>query len=130
METGIKGRAELTVVFENTALAAGSGRVEVFSTPSMIALMERAAGESVQPYLEQGQTTVGIRVEADHLAGAPIGSKVWAESELIEINKRIMTFKVSAYTEVEKIGEGLHKRCIVSSETFMEKAKAKYWDMA
>jgi Predicted thioesterase len=92
----------------------------------MIALIEQAAQQSVNPYLEEGQGTVGIRLEVDHLAATPIGVKVWAETELIEIDKRVLTFKVAAYSDVEKIGEGIHKRCIISQDRFLEKMNGKY----
>ena len=126
METGIKGYAETTVSESNTAATAGSGLLDVFSTPAMIALIEKAAHESVGKYLEENQGTVGIRLEVDHLAATPVGEKVWAETELIEIDGRILTFKVEAYTNVEKIGEGIHKRCIIFNDRFIEKTNARY----
>jgi len=124
VEIGIKGLAETEVVFENTAAAVGSGALEVFSTPSMIALMEKAALESVQPHLEEGLGTVGIRLEVSHLAATPLGMKVRAESELIEINKRMLIFKVAAYCGDKLIGEGIHKRSIVTNESFLAKINA------
>ncbi len=126
METGIRGCAETVVSETNTASAAGSGLLDVFSTPAMIALMEMAACESVQPYLEEGQGTVGIRMEADHLAATPVGEKVWAESELTEVNNRILTFTISAYSEKEKIGQAVHRRCIINNERFLKKMNEKY----
>ena len=124
VEVGIKGLAETEVVFENTAAAVGSGALEVFSTPSMIALMEKAALESVQPHLEEGLGTVGIRLEVSHLAATPLGMIVRAESELVEINKRMLTFKVAAYCGDKLIGEGIHKRSIVTNESFLAKIGA------
>lgn len=126
MEVGIKGYSETVVSKENTAASVGSGLLEVFSTPSMVGLMENASKASVAPFLEPGQSTVGMRLEIDHLAPTPIGVKVWAESELIEISGKILTFKVSAYTDVEKIGEGIHKRCIITTEKFLSRMNAKY----
>lgn len=125
LEVGIKGAAETLVVHENTAAAVGSGALEVFATPSMIALMEKAALESVQPYLEPGQGTVGVRLDVSHLAATPLGMTVRAECELTAIDRRMLTFNVRAYGGDELIGEGTHQRCIVSSERFMEKALAK-----
>ncbi len=125
LKVGIKGRAEASVVHENTAAAVGSGALEVFATPSMIALMEKAALEAVAPYLEQGQTTVGIKLDVSHLAATPLGKSVSAEAELISIDKRILSFKVSACSGEELIGEGLHTRCIVDAERFMAKTLAK-----
>lgn len=125
MELGIKGTAETVVVYENTAAAVGSGALEVFSTPSMIALMEKASRELVQPYLEEGQSTVGTRLEVSHVAASPIGAHIHAESTLFEIDRRMLTFEVKAYADGELIGEGRHQRCIIYAERFMEKALAK-----
>ena len=125
MERGIKGAAETVVVYENTAAAVGSGALEVFSTPSMIALMEKASRELVQPYLEEGQSTVGTRLEVSHVAASPIGAHIRAESTLVEIDRRMLTFEVKAYADGELIGEGRHQRCIIYAERFMEKALAK-----
>ena len=125
MELGIKGAAETVVVYENTAAAVGSGALEVFSTPSMIARMEKASRELVQPYLEEGQSTVGTRLEVSHVAASPIGAHIRAESTLVEIDRRMLTFEVKAYADGELIGEGRHQRCIIYAERFMEKALAK-----
>lgn len=125
MELGIKGAAETVVVYENTAAAVGSGALEVFSTPSMIALMEKVSRELVQPYLEEGQSTVGTRLEVSHVAASPIGAHIRAESTLVEIDRRMLTFEVKAYADGELIGEGRHQRCIIYAERFMEKALAK-----
>ena len=126
MELGIKGKAESLVTKNNVASTVGSGALDVFSTPSMIGLMEKAALESVAPYLEEGQGTVGIELKVSHLASTPVGQRVWAETELIGIDNRILTFNVAAYTDVEKIGEGTHKRCIIKNERFMEKTNIRY----
>ena len=125
LETGIKGSAETVVAYENTAAAVGSGALEVFATPSMIALMEKAALEAVQPHLEPGQGTVGVRLEVSHLAATPLGMTVRAECELVAIERRMLTFQVRAYAGDELIGEGTHQRCIVFNDRFMEKALAK-----
>ena len=125
MEIGIKGFAETLVCAENTAAAVGSGALEVFATPSMIALMEKAAMDTVSPYLEDGQGTVGIKLDVSHLAASPIGMAVRAEAELIGIEKRTLTFKVSAYAGEELIGEGTHQRAVILNERFMEKTLAK-----
>ena len=122
---GIKGMAEVEVVHENTAAAVGSGALEVFGTQSMIALMEKAALTSVQPYLEDGQGTVGTHLDVSHLAATPIGMTVQVESELVSVEGRVLNFKVSAYAGGEKIGEGTHQRCIVFNERFLAKAQAK-----
>ena len=125
LETGLKGAAEVRVQFLNTATGLGSGTLEVFATPSMIALMEKAAMESVLPRLEEGQSTVGISLDVEHLASTPVGMTVRAESELTAIDGRVLTFEVTAFAGGELIGRGTHKRCIVSNERFMAKALAK-----
>ena len=126
MEIGLKGYAEIMVCPENTAASVGSGLLEVYSTPSMVGLMEKAAQESILPLLEDGQGSVGIRMEVNHLAATPVGHKVWAKSELTEIDGRILTFQIECFSDVEKIGEAVHKRCLIYNDRFMEKTKNKY----
>ena len=97
LKTGLKGRAEVAVTHENTAAVMGSGALEVFATPAMVALMEKAALESVQPCLEEGQGTVGTRLEISHLAATPVGMTVRAESELVEVDRCKLVFIVTAW---------------------------------
>ena len=125
IETGLKGRAELVVAYENTAAAVGSGLVPVFATPSMIALMEQAAASSLLPYLEDGQGSVGVHLDVSHEAATPIGMKVWAESEVTEVNGKQITFAVAAYDEAGLIGRGTHKRACINVERFMSKVEQK-----
>ena len=125
LELGLRGEAHTEVVPENTAAAAGSGALPVFATPCMIALMEKAALTSVQPFLAEGQGTVGTRIEVSHLAATPIGMSVRAETELTEIDRRRLVFTVRAFAGGELIGEGRHERFIVDSERFLQKALAK-----
>lgn len=122
---GMKGSAQVEVVHENTAAAVGSGALEVYATPSMIALMEKAAMELVAPCLEEGQGTVGVELNVEHLAATPVGMTVRAEVELTAVEKRMLSFKVEAYAGDELIGRGTHKRCIVFNDRFMEKTLAK-----
>lgn len=125
METGIKGRVETVVNDTNTAKFVGSGSLDVFATPNMIALMEQASQASVAPFLEEGQGTVGTKIEITHDAATPLGMKVWAESELIEIDRRRLVFEVKAFDECGLIGQGRHERFIISNEKFLEKVNAK-----
>lgn len=125
IELGLKGRAELVVAFENTAAAVGSGMVAVFATPSMIALMEQAAATSLLPFLEDGQGSVGVHLDVSHEAATPIGMKVWAESEVTEVNGKQITFAVAAYDETGLIGRGTHKRACINVERFMSRVEAK-----
>ena len=125
LETGIRNRKEEIVTKSNSANAVGSGLLEVYATPSMIALMEGCSHESVAPYLEEGCGTVGISLDIRHVAATPVGMKVFCETELIKIDGRILTFEVKAYDEKGLIGEGTHVRCIVFNERFQQKADAK-----
>lgn len=124
-EIGIKGLQEAVVTENNVATNVGSGLVKVFATAMMIALMEKAAVYSVEPYLEKGQGTVGIRVNVSHCSATPVGMKVRAESELIEIDGRRLVFKVAAYDERGLIGEGLHERFVINMEKFQSKTDSK-----
>lgn len=122
---GLKGLAETLVTEENTAAAMGSGLLPVFATPAMLALMEQAAASSVQPFLPEGQGTVGTRLEVSHLAATPIGLIVLAESELIAVDRRKLRFAVRAWAGDELIGEGEHERFVIDNARFLEKALSK-----
>lgn len=125
MEIGIKGRAETVVNHENTAKFVGSGELEVFATPQMIALMEQAAASSVAGELEEGQGTVGTLLNVSHDAATPLGMKVWAETELVEVDRRRLVFDVKAYDECGLIGKGKHERFIIQNDKFLAKVNAK-----
>jgi fluoroacetyl-CoA thioesterase len=121
LEPGLTGESTTTVVHENTAAYVGAGGVEVFATPMMIALMEQAAWQSVTNNLDPGYVTVGTSVNVRHLAATPIGQHVRAIAELMQIDGRRLVFKVEAYDENQKIGEGQHERFIVNLDRFLKK---------
>ncbi len=125
LELGIKGSSSCTVTQDLTAKALRSGGLDVFATPIMIALMEEASLVSVRPYLEPGTDTVGPHLDVSHLSPTPVGMKVTAESELIEIDRRRLVFAVKAYDETGLIGEGTHERFIVDMDKFTAKCEAK-----
>lgn len=125
LEKGIKGFGELVVTKEMTAAALGSGAIEVLATPMMIALMEKTSRLSIAEYLEENERTVGTVVDIKHLAASPVGMKVTCETELIDIDRRRLVFKVACHDEKGIIGEGLHERFIIDKDKFMEKASAK-----
>lgn len=125
IEIGIKGRQDAVVQENMLSTNVGSGCVKVFATPMMIALIEKTATLSVEPFLEEGQSTVGTLVNVAHLAATPVGMKVYAETELIAIDRRKLTFKVSAYDEKGLIGEGTHERFIIDIAKFQSKADEK-----
>jgi len=122
---GIKGKATVAVNDANTAVAYGSGAVSVFATPAMIGLLEKAALSSVDPLLESGMTTVGTRVEVQHLAATPVGMVVEAVSELVEVEGKRLTFMVEVRDEAEVVGRGTHERYIVPLGKFLDRAAAK-----
>lgn len=122
---GLKGRAETTVNDTNTAQAACSGALPVFGTPYMCALMEEASWKSIAPHLEAGQSTVGTRLNISHDSATPVGMKVWAESEVTEVDGKRLVLKVSAYDEKGLIGQGTHERFIIADERFLSKAAKK-----
>lgn len=125
MQIGIKGRAETVVSETNTAKSMNSGSLEVFSTPYMIALMEHAAAVSVENELEEGMSTVGTHLDISHDAASPLGMRVWAESELIEVDGRRLVFDVKAFDECGMIGHGRHERFIIKADKFLAKVMAK-----
>ncbi len=125
MNTGIMGEARETVNENNTALKMKSGGLMVYATPAMIALAEQAAYKSVEPYLEEGQGTVGTLMNVKHMAATPVGMEITAKSELTSIEGRKLTFKIEVFDEREKIGEGVHERFIVNNEKFQNKANGK-----
>lgn len=125
MQTGLKKEIASAVTEENTAIAVKSGSLPVFATPMMIALMEEAAAKILEENLNEDETSVGILMNVSHIAATPVNLKVRAEAEIIACEGRKITFKVTAYDEKEKIGEGTHERFIVNKEKFMAKAKSK-----
>lgn len=125
VKPGIRGRQETTVTTANIATNVGSGKVKVFATPMMISLIEKAAVLSIEPWLEEGQSSVGTHINVSHCAATPIGMKVWAETEVIEIDRRKVCFSVKAFDERGLIGEGTHERFIIDVEKFQSKAESK-----
>ena len=127
VQAGIKGEKLFAVTTDQLASRVGSGLVNVFATPCMIAQIENTAAMSVQPELEEGRTTVGISINVSHVAATPEGMEVRIETELTEIasNGKVLTFRVACYDEAGLIGEGTHMRAIVDRARFEAKAKAK-----
>lgn len=115
-----------TVVDENMlACSVGSGSLRVYATPMVVALMERAASEMAQTFVDEGITTVGTRISIDHLSATPKGAKVCAQAQLKAIDGRKFVFEVSAYDDKGLIAKGEHERFSVKSESFQKKADSK-----
>lgn len=113
------------VTEQNTASAVASGCLDVFSTPMMIALMERAACAALEDSLAEGQTSVGTFISVKHIAASPIGALITATATISEVSGREIKFTVSANDGIDEIGQGVHTRFIVDKEKFMKKAEAK-----
>lgn len=120
-----KGTATAVVNKENTAAAMGSGSLNIFATPSMIALMEASACDCLSAFLEDGETTVGTQLDIKHISATPEGMEVSAEAILIGVNGREFTFEVKAFDKCGEIGVGTHKRFLVYGEKFSAKAYEK-----
>lgn len=125
LRPGVKGYQEDVVTKDKLAQNVGSGKVKVLATVCMIALMEKTCLLSVEPWLAEGQGTVGTRVDVSHCSATPEGMKFRVESELIEVDRRRLVFKVEAYDECGLIGEGTHERFIIDNKRFIEKTESK-----
>ncbi len=121
LEIGLTAQSRTTASECNSALALGSGDMNVFATPAMVALMENAAMMAVSPELEEGQSTVGVEITTSHIKASAMGAEITASATLVAIDKRMLTFKVEAHEGDALIGEGTHKRCIVDRERFLQK---------
>lgn len=118
---GLKFAVEQIVSSSDTASSYGSGNLDVYATPAMTSLMENAAMNCVQKDLPHGFTTVGIDISVKHIKATPVGVKVRAEALLEKAEGKKLFFKLEAYDDLGKIGEGIHIRYIVNSEEFMKK---------
>ena len=122
---GMKGSASTVAEREDTALEVGSGSLLVYATPCMVALMEGAACEAIAASLPEDKTSVGIELAICHVSATPVGLAVTAEAEVTAVEGSVITFRVTASDEKGKIGEGIHKRALVSTQRFLEKTYAK-----
>ena len=125
LETGIKGRIEWTVTADKCAGAVGSGELDVFATPAMIALIEETCWKSVTPYLEPGEGTVGTALNVRHVAATPVGLTVTCETELTLVDRRRLVFDVKVFDPFGPTGEGTHERFVIQYEKFMKKVDEK-----
>lgn len=125
LHSGLTSKIETIVTQKDTADSFGSGGVKVFATPMMIGLMENAALSAVDIHLPKGYATVGTRLDIQHMAATPVGMKVYATAQLTEVDGKRLLFKVEAFDEKEKIGQGCHERYIINIQKFIEKTAAK-----
>ena len=122
---GMKAEVSTLVEREDTAKEVGSGDLLVYATPCMVALMEGAACEAIAECLGENQTTVGTALNIEHISATPVGLEVRAEAEVTAVEGKVITFDVKAFDEVGQIGHGTHKRVIVGSQKFLERAYNK-----
>ena len=123
LEKGLSAQSRTTVCRENTAARMGSGDMEVFATPAMMALMENAAMTAVAAELPEGSTTVGAEMNATHIKPSGLGAEIAATAVLTEVEGRKLTFNVGARDAGGMIGEGVHIRYVVDRRRFMDKVK-------
>lgn len=122
---GTSCEKKLTVTSEDTAAAWGSGTLPVLATPKMVLLIEETASAAVADQLAEGDTTVGTRLEIDHSSPSPVGTEVVCRTEVVEVDRARIRFKVSVTDRFGAVGSGFHERFVVHSEKFMAKANAK-----
>jgi len=122
---GVEYTATEMVTNENTASKYGSGLVDVFATPAMIALMEKAALNAVKPYLPNGFSTVGTEVCVKHTKATPMGWEVHSKATLKEVDNKKLVFEVVAWDKEGEVGSGYHTRFIIDSKRFMDKFSSK-----
>lgn len=125
IEIGMKGEAATLAEREDTALEVGSGSLLVYATPCMAALMEAAACEAIEAGLSETETSVGTELNIRHISATPVGLEVRAEAEVTAVEGKTVTFALQAFDEAGPIGIGTHKRVVVNSQKFLDKAYAK-----
>ncbi len=125
IKVGLKGIVKENVTESNTAKAVGSGGLEVFATPAMIALMEKASFLAIDEYLDEGSTSVGTMVNIEHVSATPVGATVTVESVVTAVDGRKISFEVTASDNAGLIGKGTHERFIINAEKFMAKTNSK-----
>ena len=122
---GMKGEVSNLVEREDTAFEVGSGSLLVYATPCMVALMEGAACEAIAPALSEEKTSVGTELNIRHISATPVGMEVRAEAEVTAVEGNTVTFQITAYDEAGKIGEGTHKRAVITAQKFLDKTYSK-----
>lgn len=125
LKVGRKGHAEIRVGEEQTAPRVGSGRVRVLATPVMINMMEAAALDAIESFLPEGHQSLGIHLDVGHYAATPVGMTLRATAEVTKIDGRNVEFRVEAFDDRERIGDGTHKRVVVNVERFDKRVQRK-----
>lgn len=121
LKAGLTYTSKVVVDSDNCASAVGSGGLNVFATPSMVALMENAAMNAVAPFLPEGSTTVGTEINTTHIKPTALGDEVEATATLMHVEGRKLSFAVEARDTKGIIGRGTHVRFVVDVERFLAK---------
>ena len=122
---GMKAEVSSFVEREDTAKEVGSGSLLVYATPCMAALMEGAACEAIEEALDDTKTTVGTELNIQHTSATPVGMDVRAEAVVTAVDGKVITFEIHAYDEAGEIGKAIHKRVIVPTQKFLDRAYSK-----
>lgn len=125
LSIGLKGQTRIVVGEEQTAPRVGSGRVRVLATPVMINMMEAAALDAIENLLPPGHQSLGIHLDVGHYAATPVGMTLRATAEVTKIEGRNVTFRVEAFDDKERIGDGTHTRVVVNVERFDARIQKK-----
>ena len=125
LKPGLTGNAALTVGEEHTAPRVGSGRVRVLATPVMINLMEAAALDAIEALLPAGHQSLGTHLNVGHYAATPVGMRLRANAVVTKIEGRNVEFRVEAFDERERVGDGTHTRVVVNVERFDARVQRK-----
>jgi predicted thioesterase len=121
LQPGTRGELSILVTQDKSATAYGSGTVDVFATPAMVALMEQTAMKSVEAFLIEGHVTVGTEIHVSHLKATALGRVVRCQSLLVSIENQRLNFEVEVFDDQGVVGKGTHTRYIVDRQRFMSK---------
>ena len=122
LSPGLTGLVETTVTEADLACALGSGDVTVLGTPRVIALAEAATVKAIASALAPGQTSVGTRVDVRHMAASPLGRKIRAMAELVEVNGKALLFRIEVQDDFGLVADGTVERFVVDRASFMDRA--------
>ena len=125
LSIGLKGEAHIRVGEDQTAPRVGSGRVRVLATPVMINMMEAAALDAIENLLPSGHQSLGTHLDVGHYAATPVGMTLRATAEVTKIDGRNITFRVEAFDDRERIGDGAHTRVVVNVDRFDARIQKK-----
>jgi fluoroacetyl-CoA thioesterase len=122
---GTRGSYAKTVAPTDLAIHLDASLAAVMSTPAMAGMMELAAMDAILPFLEAGESSVGMSIEVNHSAATPPGYRARAEAEVTKVEGRRLEFSVRAFDEVEQVGSGTHRRAVIDAAKFNDRIKAK-----